>query len=244
MDQMQHQLTELRSRIKEQEMRLHPLPSIPCINTRPNIEEYKRRRGKRLSMDERRAVLHCHKVCKHEQEAGQFVATANPILRTATYLGVSPKTIKSIIHNTDSEDRRGKYPRFVTTEAMAGDIKQLVNEMNIKGKPVTVGRIRRRLSDMWEGSFIPKREAIRKTLHKLKIHYRPVGRAKTYIETTDIKAKRRHYLQERYSGKFKDAVFVWLDESYCYHHHVRNMVSVLHAYAFIPIYLCCFMHLC
>ncbi|KAF9574645.1 hypothetical protein EC968_005875 [Mortierella alpina] len=54
------------------------------------------------------------------------------------------------------------------------------------------------------------------------VKYDRADKARNYVETLDIKTKRRRYLQERYSAKYKDALFVWLDESYIHHHHVNN----------------------
>ena len=45
------------------------------------------------------------------------------------------------------------------------------------------------------------------------------------METTDIRQLRRRYLQQRHSDRFKDALFVWLDESYCNQQHVNKKVS-------------------
>lgn len=42
------------------------------------------------------------------------------------------------------------------------------------------------------------------------------------METADIRQSRRRYLQQRYSDRFKDVLFVWLDESYCNHQHVNK----------------------
>ncbi|CAO3568837.1 unnamed protein product [Mortierella alpina] len=54
------------------------------------------------------------------------------------------------------------------------------------------------------------------------VKYDRADKTRNYTETSDIKMKRRRYLQERYSAKYKDALFVWLDESYIHHHHVHN----------------------
>ncbi|KAI7820119.1 hypothetical protein BC939DRAFT_530755 [Gamsiella multidivaricata] len=42
---------------------------------------------------------------------------------------------------------------------------------------------------------------------------------RNFVETEDIKAKRRHYLQERRSDKYKDAMLVYMAESYCNQNH-------------------------
>ncbi|KAG0282619.1 hypothetical protein BGZ98_006692, partial [Dissophora globulifera] len=54
------------------------------------------------------------------------------------------------------------------------------------------------------------------------VKYDRADKTRNYVETPDIKMKRRRYLQERYSAKYKGALFVWLDESYIHHHHVHN----------------------
>ncbi|CAO3572471.1 unnamed protein product [Mortierella alpina] len=58
------------------------------------------------------------------------------------------------------------------------------------------------------------------------VKYDRADKTRNYTETPDIKMKkRRRYLQERYSAKYKDALFIWLDESYIHHHHVHNKVG-------------------
>jgi hypothetical protein len=57
---------------------------------------------------------------------------------------------------------------------------------------------------------------------KTGFRYDNVKKTKNFVETLGIKEKRRRYLQERYSEKFKDALFVWLDESYCNQYHTTN----------------------
>ncbi|KAF9979920.1 hypothetical protein BGZ75_009073, partial [Mortierella antarctica] len=56
------------------------------------------------------------------------------------------------------------------------------------------------------------------------VEYDRADKTRHYVETPDIKMKRPRYLQERYAAKYKDALFVWLDESYIHHHHLHNKV--------------------
>jgi len=91
--------------------------------------------------------------------------------------------------------------------------------MNFKGEPVTINRLLKRIQSWDLGYVIPKRETIRKIMLKTGFKYKDARSAKNYIETRDIKYKRCHYLQERYSDKHEDAHFVWLDESYCNQYH-------------------------
>ncbi|KAG0086292.1 hypothetical protein BGZ93_000200 [Podila epicladia] len=54
--------------------------------------------------------------------------------------------------------------------------------------------------------------------------YKKVGTTKNFIDTLEIRGLRRDYLKRRYSDDFKDALFVWLDESYCNQYHVCDKV--------------------
>lgn len=198
---------------------------IPAMSL-VRIDKHKRKRGKKLSMDERRAVKHLHEVCVLEKLNGKYVATGSPILRTSLYLGMSPKTISDVLDEKGLIDLRGQYTRTGTACAFASDLRQYTLDMNLTGRVVTVMRLHKRLMDSWPTDIvIPGRETIRRTMHAMKLGYKKVSKTRNYIETADIKAKRSYYLRERESDKFKDALFVWLDESYCNQHHVNSMVS-------------------
>ncbi|KAF9435936.1 hypothetical protein BGZ76_005206 [Entomortierella beljakovae] len=67
----------------------------PINGTTFKTDEHKRPRGKKLTTEERRAVLHCHDLCAQEKKAGKSVSTTDPIARTASYLGLGTRTISS-----------------------------------------------------------------------------------------------------------------------------------------------------
>ncbi|KAI7825712.1 hypothetical protein BC939DRAFT_448196 [Gamsiella multidivaricata] len=43
--------------------------------------------------------------------------------------------------------------------------------------------------------------------------YKDFGKTKNFVDTLEIQKLRHKYLKRRHSEEFKDAVFVWLDES-------------------------------
>ncbi|KAF8984258.1 hypothetical protein BGZ46_008431, partial [Entomortierella lignicola] len=184
---------------------------------------HSRKKGKRLSAEEHRAVLHCYEICKLEKAQGMSVPTVDPILRTAVYFGMSHNTVRDVLNGTRVEDLRGKKSRQSIARLVASDLRQIATSMNLKGEPVTIDRLRSRLEDKWGGEKLLKRGMIRKTMISMGFKYKNTGKAKNFVETQYIKRKRHHYLQERYSDKYKDALFVWIDESYCNQHHVNNM---------------------
>jgi hypothetical protein len=136
---------------------------------------------------------------------------------------MSHNTVRRTLNGAKTGDLRGKTPRQSLARIVAPDLRQIATSMNLKGEPVTINRLRSRLQDMWAGEPIPKSGMIRKTMISMGFRYEKTGRTRNFIETEDIKRKRRYYLQERYSDKYKNSLFVWIDESYCNQHHVNNM---------------------
>ena len=115
--------------------------------------------GKKLTEEERRAVLHCHEMC--EQEG------ASSIRRTAHYLGIAAKTIKDVLNGINSEDGRGRYMRSRPAEVFEPYILNLVDQWNTKGTPVTIKKLHKALRTFWGDTHtIPSNETIRKLLHK------------------------------------------------------------------------------
>jgi hypothetical protein len=222
-DELQHQIIELKRRlmdVKNQMVRLQQWHSQQQYKVYTAC--YKRQKGKKASEDERRAVLHCVEVCKLEKENYNCVSSANPIQRAANYLGMSHNTVRDIVKGKNAEDFRGKYTRQNSMPQLESDLRQIATSMNLKGEPVTINRLRERLGAGREGLQLPGSDAIRKAMLKLGFHYGDVKKTKNFIETQSIKEKRHQYLQERYSEKYKDALFVWLDESYCNQYHTIN----------------------
>ncbi|KAG0196234.1 hypothetical protein BGX28_010389, partial [Mortierella sp. GBA30] len=189
----------------------------------PFENPYKRTQGSKVTEETRRGVLSCFEICAQE-EPSRIVSTANPVLRTAHYLGTAAKTVNDILTGRISKDERGHYIRLKDNQPIFGPyFKNLAEEWNKKGSPVTRKKLRRGLDDFWGDTHkIPSLETIRKILKDMNIKYDLASKARNYIDTPEIKLKRRLYLKERYSAKYKDALFVWLDESYVNHHHVHN----------------------
>ncbi|KAF9208920.1 hypothetical protein BGZ49_007126 [Haplosporangium sp. Z 27] len=78
----------------------------PLAGTRLRTDKYKRRQGKKLSEDERRALLHCFELCVLEKEASKVISTADPYLRTAIYFGVTQRTVRDTISGRNLQDMR------------------------------------------------------------------------------------------------------------------------------------------
>ncbi|KAI7819828.1 hypothetical protein BC939DRAFT_505470 [Gamsiella multidivaricata] len=70
-----------------------------------------------------------------------------------------------------------------------------------------------RLYNATEDSIEFRWQGFTARFHRL-FRYQNVGNTRDFVEIEDIEGKRRHYLQERRSDKYKDALFVYLDESY------------------------------
>jgi len=188
-------------------------------------EKFMRHKGKKLTEDERRAVLHCLKLCRMEKNASKTVSTADPIARTATYLGLSTRTVRDAESNRNIQDLRGTHLRFSYIRLLASDLRQKVTELNLSGVAVTLNRLHKYVRETSvDCRFIPTPETIRRIMHSMGFRYDKSGKAKNFIDTPDIKIKRRKYIQLRRLEKFKDAIFVWLDESYCNQYHVNNKV--------------------
>ena len=57
--------------------------------------------------------------------------------------------------------------------------------------------------------------------------YNNVGKSRSFVESEDLGTKRCHYLQERRSEKYRDAVFAYLDKPHCNQNQVNSKVSSL-----------------
>ncbi|KAF9190991.1 hypothetical protein BGZ51_008009, partial [Haplosporangium sp. Z 767] len=143
------------------------------------IDKHKRKRGKKLSMDELRAVKHLHEVCVLEKLNGKYVATGSPILRTSLYLGMSPRTISDILDEKGLMDPRGQHTRTSIACMFASDLRQYTLDMNLTGKVVTVMRLHKRLMDSWLTDIvISGHETIRRAMHAMKLRYKKVGKTR------------------------------------------------------------------
>lgn len=197
----------------------------PLSGTETRTKNYTRVRGKTLSGDEKRAVLHCLEQCLIEKRGSHSVSTSNPILRTAVYFGIAERTVKDLIAGGCAVDSRGKHERYSSLRLFAADLRQHAAELNLSGSVVTINRLRKHLQETWLSSYnIPSKEAIRRIMIKIGFKFDETTKTTNFVETYDIKKKRREYLQKRYSEEFKDAMFVWLDESYCNQHHTKSKV--------------------
>jgi hypothetical protein len=199
------------------------VPPLAINRIKIRIENYKRQKGKKLTQEERRAVLHMFEFLLEEKKNGKIVSTADPKQRIASYMGMSLTTVNDTVLNRNTQDRRGKHLRYIHANLFASDLRQIVLDLNTKGKCVSLNIIRNRLKDDFDDKFeIPGREAIRLAMLQMKFHYKHVNKTRGFVESEDIKKKRRHYLQEKWSNKYENVIFVYLDESYCNLNHVSN----------------------
>lgn len=239
---LKQQLVESQGLIYRLQQQLSKNASVPIVHIRCRIDEYKRTKGKMLTTEERRAVLHCYHVCAKEKASGSYVATTDPFLRSATYLGISQNTIRNAIFRKNMEDRRGRHSRgsgVWNMKSLSSSLQQRIAELNTTGRAVTLKRLHRYVADsLPHGVHMPSIETIRRLMHRMGFKYGNVDKTKNFIDTPDIKARRRYYLQQRYSPEYRDATFVWLDESYCNQHHVTNKVGPL---VFPPFFLFSFL---
>ncbi|KAF9113525.1 hypothetical protein BGX27_001335, partial [Mortierella sp. AM989] len=168
------------------------------IRTSVCIDQNKRTKGKKLTDEERRAVLHCYQMCVKEKANGKSVATADPFSRTASYFGISQNTIRDAVFNRNIEDRRGRQTQFNPVRLLASDIRQRIVDLNIAGQAVTLNRLHRYIMGSLPcGSRTPSRESIRKLMCQMGFEYKNVGKTKNFIDSLEIKTKRRQYLQQR-----------------------------------------------
>ncbi|KAF9091814.1 hypothetical protein BGX27_001960, partial [Mortierella sp. AM989] len=220
---LNHQVKKAEDDLKSANIKLQKLQEAQQSFGPVRTDKYKRQNGKRLSEDEIRAIQHTYEVCRIEQEQGKAVLTSNPFLRTSHYLGIAERAARDVVGGKYKEDRRGRYTRYDSARLFASDLRQMAAEMNLNGNAVTLNRLPKRVKNIWpEGYTIPGRETIRKIMCKIGFVYEDSEKTKNFIDTLDIKRKRQYYLKERYSDKFKDALFVWLDESYCNQQHVAK----------------------
>ncbi|KAG0301637.1 hypothetical protein BGZ99_003376 [Dissophora globulifera] len=106
---------------------------------------------------------------------------------------------------------------------MASDLRERAAALNLEGRAVTLNRLHKYIEDTWPSSYgIPSRETIRKMMCTMGFKYKKVGTTKNFVDTPEIRELRRKYLKRRYSPEYQDALFVWLDESYCNQYHVSD----------------------
>ncbi|KAF9939998.1 hypothetical protein BGZ70_006380, partial [Mortierella alpina] len=81
------------------------------------------------------------------------------------------------------------------------------------GRPVTTKKLRKALADFWGDTHeIPSVQTIRKLLRDSGLKYDLASKTKNFIDTPDIKLKRRLYLKQRYDAKYEGALFSWFSD--------------------------------
>lgn len=186
-----------------------------------------------LTVEEKWTILHCLGVCVLERALGPGIATKDPYLRTATYLGVLLNTIRKAALNKEWEDGRGKWRHYSSVRLVASDLRAMATSLNLQGRAVTLSRLHKCIKATWSDSYsIPSRESIHMMMCTMGFQYKKVGTTKNFVDTPEIRGLRHDYLKRRYSDDFKDALLVWLDESYCNQFHVCDKVC-LHCILFL-----------
>ncbi|KAG0357069.1 hypothetical protein BGZ54_000468 [Gamsiella multidivaricata] len=139
------------NRVKELEQELFDLQVVvkklqnayPLIHQPIRTDKYPRLRGKKLTEEERRAMLHLYEVCMEEKNSGRTVSTADPILRTAVYFGAGMHTVKDVILDRNREDKRGKYIRVKKTDLQQQQHRQKSNSADGSGQGATSSSVDR-----------------------------------------------------------------------------------------------------
>ncbi|KAG0050166.1 hypothetical protein BGZ83_005058 [Gryganskiella cystojenkinii] len=99
---------------------VQPITKAP-VGTALRTDNYKRKRGKKLNDDERRLVLHCLEMCRLEQDLSPSIATGDPFLRAAVYLGMSTHTVRDTSMDRNLEDKRTKEERDKRAQGQGQD---------------------------------------------------------------------------------------------------------------------------
>ncbi|KAF9947163.1 hypothetical protein BGZ70_002841 [Mortierella alpina] len=99
-EQLDRRLKRLKREIKDNLRVYRRLAPYGHHSTRSDT--HRRTTGKRLTEEERRAVLHCYEMCVQENQK-RIVSTVAPMQRTAHYLGIATKAVKDVL----SKDQRG-----------------------------------------------------------------------------------------------------------------------------------------
>ncbi|KAG0304179.1 hypothetical protein BGZ99_002483, partial [Dissophora globulifera] len=164
-EKLDRRLKRLKHEIKENLRYKRRLAPYGHLSIRSGT--YRRTTGKRLTEEERRAVLHCFEMCVQENQS-RIVSTVAPIQRTAHYLGIATKTVKDVLSGINHKDQRGRYIRTSHAEIFEPYIRNLAEQWNMKGTPVTLKKLHKGLRIFWGDTHqIPSRETIRKLLHKM-----------------------------------------------------------------------------
>ena len=226
----QQQIQEHQQFISDQQQTIYALQSKqPPLGTLFHLDQDQHRwqKGKMLTAEEKRAILHCLGVCILERALGPGITTKDPYLRTATYLGVSQNTIHKAVLNEEREDHRGKWRHYFSLWLMASDLHKKATSLNLQGWAATLSHLHKCIKATWSDSYsIPSHESICVMMCTMEFQYKKVGTTKNFVDTLEIHGLRHGYLKRWYLDDFKDALFVWLDESYCNQYHVCDKVCL------------------
>ncbi|KAI7817352.1 hypothetical protein BC939DRAFT_507463 [Gamsiella multidivaricata] len=82
--------------------------------------------------------------------------------------------------------------------------KDVISSMELYG-PMTDSERDAQMA-LWPSNYVVPGHGISRMMVAMELRYKKVGNTRNLVETLDIKAKRRNNLEERNSGKFKDAL--------------------------------------
>jgi len=81
-----------------------------------------------------------------EKEA-RIVSTEDLTLCAATYLGITSKTVRDVLAMRNTKDRRGQYIRVRDADIFKPYLRDLAEQWNLKGAPVTIKKLCKGLRD-------------------------------------------------------------------------------------------------
>ncbi|KAF9287693.1 hypothetical protein BGZ68_001412 [Mortierella alpina] len=109
-EKLERQLTELKRETKDiqesnrRRVLAQPPPAYGHGSQADHSNDrYRRSAGKRLTEEERRAVLHCFQTCDEENRT-RMVSTAGPLERTAYYLGIDADMVQAVVSGIKHRD--------------------------------------------------------------------------------------------------------------------------------------------
>jgi hypothetical protein len=205
------------------------LPSNKTLNF-DGYSTCPRKRGKLLTFPEKEMIFRVFIGLKIQK-------VTNAFRLTVSLTGIGENTLSSILKEarenggalkrTLTLTKRGKYKRNIDRSLFQSAIKEYIDQSNKSGIPVTTIKVQQYLRS--RGAFLSK-TAIRRTIIDIGYKFKSVDGCLTYVDTDDLKKKRKYFLVQREKAKKLIAesptpelyTEIWMDESYCNQHHVSR----------------------
>lgn len=186
----------------------HRAPACPVIleDGSPMDPRLQRYPGQNLSPDVTKMILHAYFRLHDEANRVRSVATANPGLRTAKLLGVSNKTVYTLLNEYSEAPPDGPLPwhrdkrydgstsstRMEIQKEWQLFIQEEIERTNQSTYRITVPRLAARMREHFESNFSHK--AVRKMLLLMGFWYKNIGKNKVVVQTPYILNWRAKYL--------------------------------------------------